>query len=275
MLQELTSFDSHYNLSYMLKIFMLCLLTLSAVSYAGDDCLDWFRDSGVLPNSKDCPIKCNLIDMDMNTFMCPNRCDEFCKPAPKCKPDPFWLKQIRSGRPEGWPNDSEMSAPWTTGDREILASALGQLPGDFKTKNLKGIFRMKKSIEIINPGTTTDGAIALYDRAFGGPFSLGRVVAHELAHLYYSAMKQDQQRGYLNLAGWEFQGRGRPMKPNEDRQFVNKDAMSSPEEDFAHNVDTYLFEPNRLKSLSPKIFKWVENHFSKKFSLKTECKDGK
>lgn len=220
-------------------------------------------------------IKCNLIDTDMGTFMCPNRCDEFCKPAPKCKPDPFWVKQIKNGRPGHWPNSSEIAVGWSEADKKALLTALGQLPDDLKVRNLEGIFRLGKSIEIGNPGTEIDGAISLYDRAFGGPYSLGRVIAHELAHLSYDSLSLNQKNDYMEKAGWIRPKADQPLKPSEDRKFVDRDASSSPEEDFAHNLDTYLFDPERLKVSVPEVYEWISKNFSKNFALKKDCKHDK
>jgi hypothetical protein len=247
------------------------LIFMSAMARAEDDCLDWFKASGVSYKGKGCPIKCNLVETDMNTFICPKRCPEFCIPAPKCKPDPYWVGKIKVGLPKDWPNSSELSGSWSKEEREAVLTALGQLPEELKNKNLKGIFRLNKSIQIINPGTQIDYSIAIYDRAFNGPFSLGRVLAHELAHVWFDAASPAIKNSYRKASGWTLDRPNRTLVLSKDRRVVDQGAKDSPEEDFAHNLDSYLFEPERLKAVVPDVAVWFRSHFSIKFILKTEC----
>ena len=66
----------------MLKRFVLLAITISIFSpiFANaDDCLDWFKNNKIKPNTKDCLIGCSIAPIGMGDFMCRNRCDEFCK----------------------------------------------------------------------------------------------------------------------------------------------------------------------------------------------------
>lgn len=45
---------------------------------AKDTCAEWFKN-GKVKQGPSCDVDCNLIDVDMGTFACPNRCAEFCK----------------------------------------------------------------------------------------------------------------------------------------------------------------------------------------------------
>ena len=132
---------------------------------------------------------------------------------------------------------------------------------------------MKKSIQIVSPGTEIDGSVSLYDYAFNGPFSLNRVLAHELAHSWYNSSSKNVRAKYQKAAGWFREPITKKIVTPVDRAFVNQDAKESPDEDFAHNIDTYLFEPDALRKAAPKVSAWIEANFSKDFSLKTGCKD--
>ena len=45
-----------------------------------DDCENWFKSAG-LKRGKDCLLSCASTAVDMGTFTCPNRCDDFCNEA--------------------------------------------------------------------------------------------------------------------------------------------------------------------------------------------------
>ena len=62
-----------------MKIIVLFLsLFFSNQSYAGDSCVEWFKESKI-PLGRDCLLKCASISTDMGTFDCPNICDQLCK----------------------------------------------------------------------------------------------------------------------------------------------------------------------------------------------------
>jgi len=254
----------------------MAVIFFSIGTYASDDCLNWFNKSGINPGTPECELKCATLVAEMGTFTCPNRCDEFCKPKAKCKHDMFWLKKIKSERPNKWPISSEKTVPWSEEYKEKLLAALEQLPDEFKLETLVGFYRMQKSAQIINPGTEIDSAIVLYDRAFNGPFSLARVVAHELAHQWYESSSAKIKIDYREQLGWIKSDTSEAgFKPDSDRKFVDSDADSSPDEDFAHNMEAYLFDAERLRHMIPKAFEWIQNHLSKNFKLKESCKDEK
>jgi hypothetical protein len=46
---------------------------------------------------------------------------------------------------------------------------------------------------------------------------------------------------------------------------MRPDAKIGPEEDFAVNVDSYLFQREKLKKTVPNAYAWIKNHFGDKF----------
>jgi hypothetical protein len=48
---------------------------------------------------------------------------------------------------------------------------------------------------------------------------------------------------------------------------VDPDSANSVEEDFSNNVEFYLFNPSKLKDVSPGAYNWIQSHFGAKFKL--------
>lgn len=53
------------------------LMNLTFISFAQDGCSVWFTKAN-LKSDPSCLIKCAALKTDMSTFMCPERCTEFC-----------------------------------------------------------------------------------------------------------------------------------------------------------------------------------------------------
>lgn len=49
--------------------------------------------------------------------------------------------------------------------------------------------------------------------------------------------------------------------------FVAEDGHQGPREDFANNLEYYLFEPKVLEEKTLKAFDWMKKHFGDKFKL--------
>lgn len=246
-------------------IFILLIFPLNALGATTRDCIEWFVESKIPSHSKNCEIKCIELIVDMATFMCRDQCKELC--SKKCQDSLFWQKQIKDGRPATWPIETEKSVVWSADDKKRLVSELERMPEDLESAQLLGIFRMQKSVQIINPATQAGLSIVLYDRAFVGMFPLGEVIAHELAH----ALPKEKFENYRSAMKWS-----RPTRTSQwtrPGEFINSESKISPEEDFANNITAYLFRPEGLRRQVPKAHSWISKTFSKKFLLKEECKD--
>ncbi len=51
-------------------------------------------------------------------------------------------------------------------------------------------------------------------------------------------------------------------------EFAREDGRIGPEEDFAVNIDTYLFNPSLLQKRLPNGYTWIKEHFSDKFIIR-------
>jgi hypothetical protein len=60
-------------------VFFLSSIIFGSVGNAGDRCIDWFKNGKIEQNTTNCETRCSILPVDMGTFDCPARCDQFCK----------------------------------------------------------------------------------------------------------------------------------------------------------------------------------------------------
>ncbi len=130
---------------FFVFVIAMTILTPYYASPADDDCLKWFNNSGIAPDSKNCIIKCDVLPKDMATFACAERCDEFCKSKP-CQTDSYWAGKIKIGKPERWDLPTEISANGSHAEKQRLLELLSRLPDELKSVPFDGFYRMKKSL---------------------------------------------------------------------------------------------------------------------------------
>lgn len=257
----------------MIRIHLMIFIMASSISSSvvkADDCLDWFVESKLRASSVNCSPSCKVLKVDMSTFTCHDRCDEFCKPV-KCEHNKFWQSKIKSGRPHDWETKSEKSIEWSEAEKEVISTFLDRLPEQIKSIKLTGIFRLKKSVQIINPGTSSEGSIALYDRAFSNPFwKTEEVLAHEFGHIVFSDLKEIDQRSYRSAMKWT---RSVDLGFSRPGPFASSRAEDGIDEDFAENFNFFLNHPEDLKVRVPAAYTWMVTRFGRGFILKKRCKN--
>lgn len=248
-----------------ITIFVM-FFSISNIYAVSSDCIVLFKKNGITAKDKECLSKCTTIQVDMDSYMCPLQCEEFFNS--KCKTDPYWKKKIKEGRPSAWDFKSEVTTAWTDEAKSKLTEILSQSPDSFKSLSLDGIYRMKKSVQIVNPATTHDNSIAIYDPAFNNPiFSIDHVIFHELAHILYWNMTRAEQKNYADSLGWT----RKDLTDQRDGEFIVPAAKKSREEDFANNIEGYLLDPNSLKNKIPAAYSWISKKYSKNLKLKEKC----
>lgn len=188
-----------------------------------------------------------------------------------------WNRRLKSGFPPEWEHQTEYPKPWTEEERKRVLDALSVLPEQLLVNSVEGIYRFRRHhSEASNPAAGYRNQIALYDRAFLPGASLSRILAHEFAHKLYSQFfGTDRGRGYAEVAEWRsfVNPRTREQYLTTFRtEFVEEDGINGPGEDFSNNIEYFLFDPQRLKSKSPRIFDWIRKRYGAKFSLRKGAK---
>ncbi len=188
-----------------------------------------------------------------------------------CRTNPngykFWSQKITNARPKGWPYKKERTKSWKVNEKEDVICALATLPEALWLKNLKGIYRMEKSKDYPNPASSGERHIVLYNEAFtSSKTPLNRVLVHELAHENYRALSDADRNAYHMSTNWyEIKDKGWIQRKE---GYVRESGKVFPTEDFANNVEYFLFEPEKLKVTTPHAYTWIKNYFGVNFEVK-------
>ncbi len=261
-------------MNILLKRLLSFLIIFPSVVFGEDICLKWFQTAGVKPGSKGCLISCGLIPIDMASFFCLERCDEFCK-IKKCVPDVYWKNKLKNGVPKNWDFSMEVPTAWTNLETDQMTNILNQLPDSLKDLPIEGVFRAKKSVDVINPATTSKNGkeIVIYDRAFQSPFwSLSSVVTHEIGHVVFINLSSSDRKAYSALLGWKM---SKGVSESRSGEFISSRARDSLDEDFAENFSFFLLSRNELKLKVPKGYEWFIKKYKENFKLKEDCNNEK
>lgn len=179
----------------------------------------------------------------------------------------FWSKRLIDGRPEGWPYKGERTGDWTEAERERFFAAVEGLPEMLQVPSLKAIYRMIESTYRPNPATHASGILVLYDLAFSPKTNLTRILVHEFAHEVFDSSSSDR-KSYMEALGWNAKWQAdKVFWTGRAAGFVADDGHFEPDEDFANNVEFYLFEPKKLLEVTPVAYRWIEKRYGDKLKL--------
>lgn len=188
----------------------------------------------------------------------------------KTKVDDYLEARIKNGKPTSWPHKKELSTDWTEEEKQLLRESLANLPDILLSKRIGGFYRSKKSKDYPNPASSSNGIIVLYDSAFDSSRNLGEIIAHELSHQNYLDLTETERQDYGRAMGWHFE-----LHPNrkfylEGRKsgYVEDDGILSPEEDYANNLEYFLYNADKLKKVTPEAYSWIRKKFGEGFQLK-------
>ncbi len=184
----------------------------------------------------------------------------------------FWRPMLRDVRPKGWPHAKEKTKLWKTGEIEDVVDALALLPDELKLKHVKGICRMDRSVFDGNAGSFGDGYIILYESAFsdGDIRRLSRLLAHELAHEYFQNLPDSVRQEYEAATKWvRYKDHGKVRYIfSRTCCYVDQDGKISPDEDFANNIEYFLFDNSTLKEFTETAHTWIRKRFDDSFKLR-------
>jgi hypothetical protein len=54
--------------------------------------------------------------------------------------------------------------------------------------------------------------------------------------------------------------------------YIEVDGKNSHEEDYANNLEHFLYDPDKLKKVTPSAYDWIKKRFGDSFKLKEEKK---
>jgi hypothetical protein len=164
----------------------------------------------------------------------------------------------------------ERQKKWTEDEHEKVLEALSSLPDALQLESIQSVFRFEKSQDYEkNPASGQDGALGIYDRAFAPGTNLARVLAHELAHQVYRQLSNAETEDYLVSNGWVVVKKSPPpwnVYPLRDG-YVEEDGAELESEDFSNNIEYFLFNPEKLKKVTPSAYEWIRKKYGDKFVI--------
>jgi len=130
--------------------------------------------------------------------------------------------------PRGWPHKKEKFIKWPTTEKKKITDTINNLPKVLNQAGELKILRADKSETPANPATSApeNKIIVIYDLIKEEDYQ--KVLAHELAHILYISLPEGEVRAYNRAASWK--------------------------EDFANNVEHFLFDKDAQKVLNKKIY---------------------
>ncbi len=202
------------------------------------------------------------------TFVKPTTVNTYCKEFTHAYE--YSQKRFKNGTPKDWPHRMERPGIWTKSEKDLVIEALEAFPEFLLTNRVEGFYRLRKSKDFPNPASHAEGVIAVYDSAFTNPNGLERILAHEFMHQIFNNLSEDEKRDYRRDTGWHY-------IVESDRQFywagrkdgyIADDGKNSHEEDFANNLEHYLYDPDTLKRVTPSAYGWIKKKYGDKLKLK-------
>jgi hypothetical protein len=134
------------------------------------------------------------------TVVGPANVKSYCKLLTKAYE--YSKERFKKGVPANWPHSTEKAGAWTEGEKERIIETLEELPDVLLSDKIAGIYRLKKSKDIPNPASSSDGVIVIYDSGFDTSRNLERIVAHELSHQNYRDLSNAEKQDYRRATGW-------------------------------------------------------------------------
>ena len=87
---------------------------------------------------------------------------------------------------------------------------------------------------------------------------------------YESLNNTNEGKAYRRAADWTVVQRDEShwyWKPRKSG-YVKEDGRNSIGEDYANNLEHFLFEPEKLRSMTPKVHQWINENFGDKLKVR-------
>ena len=181
----------------------------------------------------------------------------------------FWRPRLKDDRPADWPHKNEITKKWTDEETERMVEALGSIPKVLWENSNINFYRMDNSSTVLgNESTYGKNMVVFYDSAFDSKKNLARLLSHELSHDQFDKLTETEKLDYENLNGWySVLDNKTEVWKNINNKFVEPDGSFSPSEDFANNMEYFLFDPVKLKMISPNAYGWIKQHYGDKLKI--------
>ncbi|MDE0086829.1 MAG: T9SS type A sorting domain-containing protein, partial [Candidatus Poribacteria bacterium] len=108
---------------------------------------------------------------------------------------------------------------------------------------------------------TSAGYIEFMESAFTGDYQhLQRLILHEKAHFLWSHLFDDQLKEDWKILGEWYQGEDGKWFTLNETEFVSAYAHGeNPNEDMAETISYYIVNPDKLRSVSPRKYEFIQN----------------
>lgn len=183
----------------------------------------------------------------------------YCKEYQNFKP---LVLKFQEKKPRGWPYKKEKFKKWTELEKKKIFATINELPKVLSHVGELNIFRAYNSETMQNPATSSpdNNIIVIYDSLKSNNYK--KVLAHELAHILYASLPIVDARAYIHAASWKENIDGSFSSKRTD--FSEEDGKLGPDEDFANNIEHFLFDKNAQKALNKEIYDCLEKILGKK-----------
>lgn len=163
--------------------------------------------------------------------------------------------------PKGWPEKKEKFKKCSAENQKKITKELSELP-EILTKigGLK-VYCSDKSVHENNTASSApkEKIVVLYESAFSG--DLKRYLAHELSHVLYDRLSDNELKSLNKVSLWDDE---KKVFKEKRTKFSEVDGANDVDEDFANNVEHYLFERESFKKDYPEIHKWIDDFWGDK-----------
>ena len=90
-------------------------------------------------------------------------------------------------------------------------------------------------------------------------------------------MTENDKLDYRRATNWNYQidlGSKDRVYYYEGRKtgYVEEDGNSSPRENYANNIEYYIYTPDKLKKVTPQAFEWIQKKYGKSINIRREVK---
>ena len=144
-------------------------------------------------------------------------------------------------------------------EKRKISNIFKKLPSVLTEFGKIKLYRHRQDENLANPAASSPERklIIIYDSI--AQYNMERVIAHEMAHFLYLNLSVQEQISYKKVAKWKKRNIEGAIKETTTRKnFVADDCDHSPDEDFANNIEYYLYGKKTLKQKNPKIYQWIK-----------------